>query len=450
MVRTDLGEVEDSGNLNLLAKDTVIIISVQIAGLALAYLVQIFLARWMGKTEYGIYEYVISWSLVLAIPISFGLPRAVLRFISEYRVRQEWGELRGLLISSWQFIIGVGLLFCLVAIQIIAYLDAQNSFTYAPVLMAGIWLIPLQGLSQLQEDISRGIDNLLLAYGPSKLLWPTLILGSSLFFSYQNQDLTSLLAIQIALFTLLIVIIFQFIYLNIKLNREIGEVKPVYIPIHWLSVAFPLLLERTFDTLLTQTDILTVGIMIGPGAVGAYSTAAKTAVWASFILQSLNFAAAPTYAILYAQNSQDELQEFVSTITLWIFVPSIVIAAILIIFAKSFLSLFGSEFLEAAWALRIIVIGYLVDVISGCVGNLVVMTGYQNKAAVVSICCALLNLGLNVVLIPYYGIIGAAIATASTIIISNVWLCIISIAEININPTIFYSFSRLRKLENNV
>ena len=74
MTATSLGETENSLKLNVLAKNAATILLLQAAGMTLTYLAQIFLARWMGKTEYGIYEYVISWSLVLAIPASLGLP----------------------------------------------------------------------------------------------------------------------------------------------------------------------------------------------------------------------------------------------------------------------------------------------------------------------------------------------------------------------------------------
>ena len=109
MTQTSLTQTENSVKIITLAKSSVIALALQFAGLALAYLVQVFLARWMGKTEYGIYEYVITWSLLLAVPASLGLPRAVVRFINEYRVKQEWGLLRGLVLGSWQLTLGMGL-----------------------------------------------------------------------------------------------------------------------------------------------------------------------------------------------------------------------------------------------------------------------------------------------------------------------------------------------------
>ncbi len=113
MTSTSIGETQNNIRLNTLAWESLMAIVLQIAGVLLAYLVEVLLAQWMGRKEYGIYAYVISWSLLLAIPAGLGLPRAVLRFICEYKVKEEWGLFRGLLLSSWQLTVAVGLLLCL-------------------------------------------------------------------------------------------------------------------------------------------------------------------------------------------------------------------------------------------------------------------------------------------------------------------------------------------------
>ena len=61
-------------SLDSLAQKTWIAMVTQVAGVILTYLTQILLARWMGETEYGIYAYVLSWVMLLAIPAGLGLP----------------------------------------------------------------------------------------------------------------------------------------------------------------------------------------------------------------------------------------------------------------------------------------------------------------------------------------------------------------------------------------
>ena len=93
----------DSPLLRNLARGAGIAFLVQVSGVGLTtYIVQIFLARWLGTAEFGVYEYVISLTLLLGIVGGLGLPTAVLRFIAEYQVTQQWQKLRGLIRGTWR------------------------------------------------------------------------------------------------------------------------------------------------------------------------------------------------------------------------------------------------------------------------------------------------------------------------------------------------------------
>ena len=437
MTQTSLAQTENSIQIISLAKSSVIALTLQLAGVTLAYLVQVFLARWMGKTEYGIYEYVITWSLLLAVPASLGLPRAVVRFINEYRVKQEWGLLRGLVLGSWQLTIGMGLFLGVLGTGLIFLVNHYYQFSYAPVLLIGIWLVPLQGLVLLQEDLARGAENIILAYTPTKVIWPMLVLFGGFFLWHDQHILGSISMTEIALGTLLGIIAIQAGLVWFKFHGDIVATDPIYTPKAWLKVSLPLLLYRAFRELLVQTDILMLGSFVGAAAVGIYSPASKTALWVSFVLQAINIVVAPAFAILHTQGERAELQKVISIVTVWIFWSSIAIGVTLMIFAKPLLAIFGPEFTEAHWALKILVIGQLVNALSGSVGNLLSMTGYQNQLMLVSGCTALINLVLNAIAIPLWGTVGAALTTALTLSIWNVWLAMIVIRNLEVNPTVF-------------
>lgn len=439
MTQTVITDIEDSTKLIKLGKSSIFAITLQFVGLFLVYLVQVFLARWMGKTEYGIYEYVITWSLLLAVPASLGLPRAVVRFINEYRVKQDWGLLRGIILGSWQLTIGMGLFLGVLGTGIIFLVNHYHHLDYAPILLIGIWLVPLQGLVLLQEDMARGVENLFLAYTPTKIIWPILILVGGFLLWHDRHILNSIPMTWVALGTLSAAIAIQAGSIWFKFDREILPTAPIYIPQTWLKVSLPLLLYRVFRELLVQTDILMLGSFLGAAAVGIYSPASKTALWVSFVLQAVNIVIAPAFAILHIRGDRVELQKVISTVTLWIFCSSSAITLILIIFAKPILGIFGAEFVEAHWALKILVIGQFINAFSGSVGNLLSMTGYQNQLMLVSSCTALINVGLNAIAIPLWGIVGAALTTALTLSIWNIWLAAIVMQNLKVNPTVFSS-----------
>jgi O-antigen/teichoic acid export membrane protein len=441
MTQTVLPGSERKFSVLALAQSSVIALSLQLAGIFITYLMQIFLARWMGTEEYGLYEYVITWSLLLAVPASLGLPRAVVRLINEYRVQQAWGQLRGLILGSWGLTIFMGLFLSLVCAVIIFVVQSYHPFLAAPVLLIGVWLIPLQGLLLLQEDIARGMESILLAYGPTKLTWPLLAMAGGVALWYFRHDLNSISMIWVALSTLFFVLLIQAVIIWFQVKRNVETAPPVFVPISWLRISLPLLLYRAFREILVQTDILMIGSIVGAGAVGIYSPASKTSLWVSFVLQAVNLAIAPTLTVLYITGDREALQEVISTATKWIFWSASTIAILLIIFAKPILGIFGPDFVDAHWALKVLVIGQFINALSGSVGNLLSMTGYQNKLMIVSSCTALLNLVLNSIFIPLWGIVGAALTTAFTLSVWNIWLAVIVMRYLNINPTVFTTLS---------
>ncbi len=437
MTQTAPSTTQENLNLGLLAREAGIALIIKFGGILLTYLVQVFLARWMGTTEYGIYEYVIAWSVLLAIPAGLGLPHTVLRFISEYRMKEEWGLLQGIVRSSWLITVIASFLVSWLAAGVILLLNYYHPFAYATPLLIGIGLIPLQSLVNLQLETARAAKDVTLAYAPSQIIWPVLLMCGAFLILETSQNLTGNSAIAISQIALLVVVLFQLGLLWLKLNQEFPASKPVYKMREWLAVAFVVLLQYGCFIILSQSDTIMVGSILGPEEAGMYGAAVKTAEWVSFVLGIINIVAAPSFAALYAQGDIEGLQKLVSTVALWIFWPSLAISLFLILFSQPILGIFGSEFVAASWQLKILVLGQVINAWCGSVGYLMVMTGHQNKSLVVFVCAAVLNIILNAIGIPLIGAVGAAIATALCSALWNIWLSFLVVKYVGVNPLVF-------------
>ncbi|NEQ10362.1 MAG: oligosaccharide flippase family protein [Moorea sp. SIO4E2] len=417
MTESSLSQTQKGVSLEVIAKDAAVALIIKASGLVLIYVMQIFLARWMGRTEYGIYEYVVAWSLFLAIPAGLGLPRTSMRLISEYRVKQDWGSLRGILRGSWLLTMVVSTLLCLGVAGIILLLNHYHSFVYATPMLIAMGLIPLQALVQLQLETTRAMNDIALAYAPYQVIWPVLVLCGGLIILQKNHSLTSLPMIEVATVMLLVVVVSQSWLLREKVDREIEPASPVYDYRTWIGISVILLIQRTFLTILDETDIIMVGSLIGPAAAGMYNAAAKTALWVSFVLEIMVMVAGPAFVTLYTQGDMEGLQKVVSRVTIWIFWPSAVIGVCLLAFTQPVLSIFGRDFMAASLSLKVLILGRLVDSLCGTVACLMVMTGNQNKSLPVFGCSALINLVLNAIAIPRFGMLGAAMTTTFTLVI---------------------------------
>ena len=112
-------------------------------------------------------------------------------------------------------------------------------------------------------------------------------------------------------------------------------------------------------------------------------------------------------------------------------------AMLLIAFGDRLLAVFGAEFTRARTALTILVLGQIANVAAGHVGVLMTMTGHEKRVAATVSAAAGCNVILNFLLIPRFGIEGAAAATAISVILWNTFTLCWVIKHLRINPTIF-------------
>lgn len=425
----------NAGLIATLVRGAGIALTIQLASAGANYLTRILLARWLGAAEFGIFEYVTTLSLVLSFIAGLGLSNVVLRFISEYSVQQDWAKLRGVIWGSWwqTALVGVGL--AGIGTAALLWLPIRLSVPILPLVL-GLWLVPLVALMKLQLEMLRAVRRIALAYAPSLVVYPLLLLlGISIWLQFQSQ-LTSTGAIGIAWGTMLLILIVQLTLFQRGLPSGVHQTKSEYATRQWLAVALPLLFIDGSFLVLNQADTLMIGAFLNPTSVGLYSAAFKTAEWVRFILAAVNAIAAPMFASLYAQGNRAELQHLVSVIARWMFYPALAMAIGLLIFADPILGLFGPEFVGAKWAMIALMVGQLVNVGAGSVGYLLTMTGHQNQCAMVVGWSGLLNILLNWISIPQLGILGAAIATAISMSLWNIWMNRLVVKYLDVNPSI--------------
>ena len=419
--------------LAALFQGAAIALCVQVAGISVTYGMQVLLARWMGATQYGAYDYIISIASFLGFLAALGLPNCLLRFIPKYSVEEDWGKLRGIVWGSWRYVLVSSVAVALVGMAIIFVWGKYNSNIMFTSFILGLTIIPLQALIRHQREMSRGIKRMTLAYLPYSVVFPLLVIAVG--FYYQDR-LSSNKAIIISVLALLIVIVLQLFIFNRQLPKQCSFSPAIYARREWFAVAIPLLFNDSAFVVLSQTDTIMTGAILGSFDVGIYSAAFKTAAGVSFILAAINAIAAPMFATLHAQGDYAGLQQLTSTVAKWMFYPTLIFALLLIIFGDRVLSMFGSEFIAARWSMTILILGQLVNVGAGSVGYLMEMTGHHQQCAYVLGCSAILNLILNAILIPTIGIMGGAIATALTMALWNVWLHQLVVKHLGVQPSI--------------
>ena len=178
-----------------------------------------------------------------------------------------------------------------------------------------------------------------------------------------------------------------------------------------LKISLPLMFAQSVQFIMAWTDKLMLGNMMSSEEVGIYFTAFKLSMFASISLMAINSIASPKFAEMYGKNDFLGLKKVVYQSTKMIFWSTLPLIVLFFIFPEFLLGIFGEQFKVGVTAFIYLSTGKLVSAFSGSVGNLLQMTGRQVVFMNILFVGAIINVVLNLILIPKLGIEGAALAS---------------------------------------
>jgi O-antigen/teichoic acid export membrane protein len=439
-VTSFLSRLRSRDVIGILARGTIIAFLVQIAGNGIGYAVQVLLARWLGAGGYGVYSYLITWAQVFSIGALLGLDLGLVRFIPEYLLRQDHARLCGILRWSRILVFAFGVLLAGISTLALVFVHPIRSEVISLVLCS--LLIPLFALVEVQTQIIRSTRRIGLAYAPPILLQPLLLLGLAYAGLRILGGLTDYYSLVAMLISLGIIIVLQGGVIQRAFWKHSQNTVPIYETNGWLKVSLPLLFNSIFSIIALRVDLLAVGYYLGPEEVGIYSAAVRTAAIVGITLFAANTIVAPLIASYYARRDLAGLQDVVSLATMGAFWPALFIGAGVILFSKPLLGVFGAEFISARIPLILLVVGQLVNVGSGSVGLLMVLTGHERQSMFVVGVSALIISVACCFVVPSFGIIGAALVSMLGISLWNFWIYRMVVKNLGIHPSIFFALGK--------
>ncbi|HCX67712.1 MAG TPA: hypothetical protein DHK64_09310, partial [Rhodobiaceae bacterium] len=141
----------DDAHLAGVVRGAAFVMGIRIAGAAIALISQVLLARWMGAFEYGIFAYVWVWVVVLGIVVPLGFGTSVLRFIPEYRAKEKWRRLAGVLKASFGIVAALGVAAAAVGLLLLWALSGYIQDYYLWPLAIALLCVPGFALMDWQE-----------------------------------------------------------------------------------------------------------------------------------------------------------------------------------------------------------------------------------------------------------------------------------------------------------
>ena len=394
---------------------SVIAFAIRIFNAVVAFVSQVLLARWMGSFEYGIFVLVWVTMIIVGNLSCLGFHTTVIRFIPEYLERGKLAELRGLLITSRLFVLFASTAIAAIGILGLWLFSPLVENYYVVPFYLGIICLPMMALSDVLQGISRANSWTLSALSPAYITRPILILvfmGGALIAGYEPCAENAIVAAILATY---VTTIAQLVEVTTRLDRRLPA-GPRRIEFRqWFAVSLPIFLVESFFFLLTNADVLMVGVFMQPDDVAVYFATVKTLALVHFVYFAVKAGVAQRYA-QFTHSDPEKLAAFARETVSWTFWPSLLMAMVVLVLGKPMLMLFGPEFDSGYPLLFLLVGGVVARAAVGPAESLLTMSGNQNICAAVYAMTLVINIGLSVLLIPAFGLWGAAIATALSMI----------------------------------
>lgn len=401
-------------------------LSARIIATAISLLVLIVIARFYGAEMVGVIAVLNSFFLISTIITVLGTNTSILRLIPEYLVKYS-PSAAFLLYKKVILIIIVASVIVSLAALFFSGLLAQKVFSkphFGYYFSIASFFILFNALMRFNTQAIRGLK-LMKTFAVFQVLPSTFnllfLVGATLFYFSYNIPVYAYLASMAFVGLIGWIIVMRTFNKKIDphdtvVSTKIGDI---------LSVSLPMLMTATMGFVIGQTGVLILGIFKSEAQVGYFSIAVKLATLTSFLLTAINSIAAPKFSELFHSGQIDELFYVAKKSTRLIFFTSTPILLCLVLLGKPILHYcFGKDFVVAYPALLILIVGQFIGATAGSCGNFMNMTGHHIAFRNLILISSIANVALNFVLIPRFGVMGAAITTSICTAYLNISLLI--------------------------
>jgi O-antigen/teichoic acid export membrane protein len=390
------------------------------------FFIALLLARHLGANSYGEYVLAIGITAIASGIAYLGLPSAMVRFVAIRSKKRDrpgvWATLQIGILGSVGAGVVLGLVLFLAADPIATNIFGDPSI--ADLLRALAIFVPFMSLSGVLGGALRGFKRMdYSAFGENVVKSITRLVLVIVLVVFDLNVLAAAVIYGISEVATTV----TFAYL---LNKQFalaqplgglrGEVKDI------ASFSFPLWLSGLLRKFRKNIQILLIGTLGTVSGAGVFAIATKVNLLGLVVYHAVLRSARPTFAELLHENNRSEAGDLYRTTTRWTFMANLPFFIIVVLFAEPILSVFGATFRTGASALVVLGLAALITAGTGTCGTVIDMAGHTLLKLVNSVIWVTVLLVANWLLIPRWGIFGAAIAT----LIGSVTINLIRVVEV--------------------
>jgi O-antigen/teichoic acid export membrane protein len=413
----------------------------RVAGAALAFLLNVAIGRLLGTSEAGLYYLALSIATIASVVTRLGLENTVLRFVASYAGEEDWARVRSVLRYALIWSGGASITLALIVIIGAPWIAAGVFDTppLAPMLAVIILSVLSVNLMTLSSEALKGISMAGSSTLVSSIIYPTI----ALVLLWPAFSIFGTLGAAVAYLggTLMAAAVGLLIWKRTLSNKPMVLQK---INIHEMRQSSrPLWVTMIINrALLPWLPVLMLGFLGTSADVGILGAATRIVMLVSFLLIAINTVVAPQFATLYRSQNISGLVQLASKVSGMITLASTPFFLVLFFSGDFVMSLFGSDFSAGGDVLALLTIGQMANVITGPVGLILMMGGFEKDARQASILSLVILVIAMVWAVPLWGMLGAALATTLSVIAGNLVSMLFVRRRIGYWVLPFYTFGK--------
>ena len=402
-----------------------LVLAGRVVSLGLNFGVQVLIVRYLTKADYGAFAYALSVALFAHTLVLVGLDRTLARFIPLYQESGAYDKLHGTLIFAAAVVAVLGLTVVLAAFMIVGPLGVSLGGADAEALvLVLIALAPLEAFNSLFVALFAVFDQPKAIFLRRYVMTAGLRLVAAVVLVLTASGV-KLLAVGYVLTAAAGVGVSVLLFVQIARSEGLAaklRASSPRIPARELtSFMLPVLSQDLVYAVMLVSDVILLAHFDGADAVAALRAIQPAAQMNQVVFASFLFLFTPAVARLFAREDRRGIDAVYWHTAGWIAALSSPIFLITFSLAAPLTTLlFGARYADSAVLLAVLAFGYYVQAALGFNGTTLMVVGRTRVLVGLNIAAVIVNVGANLVAIPRLGALGAAIATATTLVVHNV------------------------------
>jgi O-antigen/teichoic acid export membrane protein len=409
-------------SLRKIAKGAGIVFIGTLIGRAFGYGSRIVIARFLGASDYGLISLGFAALTMAAALAAIGLPAGVTRYISFYKGKEDKERIKGTIISAIKMNLPISVIFALLLffgadwISIHIFHDANLT----QVLRIFAIAVPFLVLAQNLLSATVGFQEMRYQVYTENIFKEPLKLGAivilvALGFGVTGAAWGWTIAIVLMPFV-------AFYFLEKKVFPIFNsKIKAIPVERELFSFSWPLIFVGIAGMAMGFMDTLMLGYFCTSYEVGIYNAALPTAMLIRMPLAAFGVVFMPVITELYSRERYDDLSDTYSAVTKWILSLAFPVFLLMALFSDEIIKiLFGAEYVIGAEALAILAFGFFISAVLAQASNILNAFGRTKITMGCYLTGSVANFCLNLYLIPIFGVNGAAVATAASLVFVSV------------------------------